>query len=380
MVGDGVFDNSTLNATLMALVNPANTQGSQSDVWFPAKIGRRYTDYYFSQPFHIYRLMHLRCEGIPNGGGDTSTRLMFPAGVHGVVFDNYGTSPDGTGMGGGGMTSCGVYSKGYHVRFPVVTGSNPTIQVGVDKWGGTWDFHVGDGVVIFLFGPTDSAPVLPGGTTVAAVNPGAQTITPSSPVVSTYTGDGSTVWRLPVEKAFTVNTVSGSGTITVTGGPSLLQPGDYIWSDAFPFGTPVIERQPERLARKPPTMAPWHMGLTMQTQQTQRRPIQTGTPEASMWITSRCDQERTYRPACVTNFLTGFGPGLEECNAPAWGPPMLRKGCNDSLAQENIFFGNMIGRLVLGDNSGASASIMNVYSQDTVADIAEGGAVGSRIL
>ena len=63
MVGDGVFDNSTLNATLMALVNPADTQGSQSDVWFPAKIGQRYTDYYFSQPFpYKQRLMHLRCE------------------------------------------------------------------------------------------------------------------------------------------------------------------------------------------------------------------------------------------------------------------------------------------------------------------------------
>ena len=374
MVGDGVFDNSTLNATLMALVNPADTQGSQSDVWFPAKIGRRYTDYYFSQPFHIWRSMHLRCEGIPNGGGDASTRLMFPAGVHGVVFDNYFTSPPdiaiaGPGYSGGGMTSCGIISKGYHVRFPVVTGSNPTITVRPDKWGGTWDFHVGDGVVIFLVSPTNSAPVLPGGTTVAAVNPGAETITLSSPVVSTYDGDGSAVFRLPVEKAFTVNTTLGSGTIAVTGGPSLLRPGDYIWSDAFPFGTPIINVS-GTLGAQTVVTGPYDMDYNNPTPATK---TETG---GKMWIlpagVKMFDQTSLH-----TNYFSGFAWGLEmECSA--WGTPTA--GCNGSLAQENVFYGNMIGRLVLGDNSGASLSIMNVYAQETVADIAEFGSVGSNYL
>ena len=369
MVGDGVFDNSSLQVTLMTLINPVNTQGSQSDVWFHAKTGQRYTDFYFSQPFHISRSMHIRCEGIPGGGGDASTRLVFPAGIHGVVFDTAQSAPVNPPIGysTGGMTSCGVVSKGYHVRFPVVTGSNPTITVGVDKWGGTWDFHVGDGVVIFLFGPTDSAPVLPGGTTVAAVNPGAQTITPSSPVVSTYTGDGSAVFRLPVEKAFTVNTTLGSGTITVTSGPSLLQPGDYIWSDAFPFGTPIINVS-GTLGAQTVVTGPWHMDYNSETPATK---TETG---GKMWILP-AGLKMFVQTNLHTNYFSGFAWGLEmECSS--WGS--VQGGCNGSLAEGNIFYGNMIGRLVLGNNSGASASIMNVYAQQTVADIAEFGSVGSN--
>ena len=43
MVGDGVFDNSTLNAALMTIVNPVNSQTSQMDVFFPARAGQAYT-------------------------------------------------------------------------------------------------------------------------------------------------------------------------------------------------------------------------------------------------------------------------------------------------------------------------------------------------
>ena len=76
-----------------------------------------------------------------------------------------------------------------------------------------------------------------------------------------------------------------------------------------------------------------------------------------------------------TNYFSGFAWGLEmECSS--WGTPAA--GCNGSMAQENIFFGDMVGRLVLGDNSGASASIMNTYAYNSIADIMELGAVGSN--
>ena len=143
--------------------------------------------------------MLIKCQSVATGGGDASTRVVFPAGVHGFVYDNYVMSPDGTGMGGGGMGGCGVYSKGWHLTYAVKTGSNATLTVPADKYFGTWNFHVGDGVVIYLYGPANSAPALPGGTTVTAVNSGTHTITPSSPVVSPYTGNGSSIWRLPVE-------------------------------------------------------------------------------------------------------------------------------------------------------------------------------------
>ena len=39
---------------------------------------------------------------------------------------------------------------------------------------------------------------------------------------------------------YSVTTTSGSNTFTVTAGPSTkLEPGDAIWSDAFPFGSVV---------------------------------------------------------------------------------------------------------------------------------------------
>jgi hypothetical protein len=177
------------------------------------------------------------------------------------------------------------------------------------------------------------------------------------------------VFRLPAEKAFTVNTVSGSGTITVTGGPSLLKPGDYIWSDAFPFGTPIINVS-GTLGAQIVVTGPYHMDYNAPTPATKS---ETG---GHMWILP-AGLKMFVQTSLHTNYFSGFAWGLEmECSA--WGTPIA--GCNGSLAQENIFFGNMIGRLVLGDNSGASLSIMNVYAYDTVADIAELGAVGSNYL
>ena len=35
-------------------------------------------------------------------------------------------------------------------------------------------------------------------------------------------------------------TTTGSPTVVITSGPSVMQPGDMVWSDAFPFGTTVF--------------------------------------------------------------------------------------------------------------------------------------------
>ena len=164
MVGDGVFDNSTLNAALMTMINPVNTQSSQSDVLFPAKAGQRYTDYYFSKSFHVYRGMNIRCQGTPNGGGDASTRIDIfrrrPRRRSLIIWVRRLTALALTWRAGG-MTNCGIVGKGYHEIFPVTTGSNPTIVVPNDKWGGTWNFHVGDGVIAYLYSPANSAPAVP---------------------------------------------------------------------------------------------------------------------------------------------------------------------------------------------------------------------------
>ena len=367
MVGDGVFDNSTLNATLMNLINPANSQGSQSDVFFPAKVGQRYTDYYFSKSFNVYRPMNHRCQGVTNGGGDASARIIVPAGIHGIVFDNYGTSPDGTGVGSGGMSGCGVVSEGYHEFFPVTAGSNPTITVPVDKWGGTWNFHVGDGIIAYLYSPANSAPAAPPGTVVTATNPGSQTITVSPPIVSSYTGNGSSVRRLPVEDAFTVNITSGSPNVTVTGGPSLLMPGDYIWSSAFPLGT-VVRSVSGTIGAQTVSMTTFALLGDVYQNATA---TQTG---GHMWLLP-AGLKTFVQTSLHTNYFSGFAWGLEmQCSD--WATPTA--GCNASLAQENSFYANMIGRLVIGNNSGASIAIMDQYKYSTIADIAEMGSVGSN--
>ena len=305
------------------------------------------------------------------GGADAGTRLVFPAGVHGVVFDNFNTSPDGTAFGGGGMQGCGVVSTGFHESFPLTTGSNPVISIGGDKYFNTWNFHVGDGVIIpYLYGPANGQPILPPGTTVAAVNSGAHTITPSSPVVSPYTGNGWGIWRLPVENVFTVQTTNGSPTVTVTGGPSVLQPGDFIWSDAFPFGTTILSVS-GTLGAQTVTMAPYPLWR-----------FNNGTP-ATVTHTSGSPGQMWIIPAAVKtyvlfnlkrNWLGTFGFGLEmECSQ--WSS--AHSGCNASMSEYNFFQFNMIGRMVMGDNAGASSSIGNVYAYNSFADIVEGGAVGS---
>ena len=244
MVGDGTTDNYPLVTTLMHILNPGQSQSSQADVFFPVRAQQASTDYYFSKSFHVNRPMHIRCQGIPNGGGDGSTRLVFPAGVHGVIFDNPSSSVDGTGYAAGGMTGCNMASKGYHETYTTTVGSNVITNVAPDKLFGTWDFHVGDGVVGFtgVYGtPTIYAPIGPGGTVVTAVNSSTHALNLHASVPTGYNSSGFGLWRLPVEDAFTVNTTNGNHTVTVTGGPSVLQPGDYVWSDAFPLGTVVKE-------------------------------------------------------------------------------------------------------------------------------------------
>jgi hypothetical protein len=365
MVGDGITDNSSIVPTLMSLMN-TGSQASQSDVHFPKVPGQEYTNYYFSAPFHVTRPMMIRCEGWM--GADSGTRLVFPAGVHGVIFDNFSTSPDGTGLPGGGMQGCGIVNSGFYEGYPVTTGSNAVISIGADKYFGTWGFHVGDGIITYLYGPTNGQPAIAPGATITATNPGVS-ITPSSPLISGYTGAAFGLWRLPVEDAFTVNTSSGSPDVTVTAGPSVLQPGDFIWSDAFPFGTTILTTSNTGggPVAQTVTMAPYSLNNSATTNATKS---ETG---GHMWIIPAAIKTFTGF-SLKRNWLGTFGIGLEmECSF--WSS--AHSGCNASLAEENIFVFDIFGRMVMGDNAGASTSFSNIYSYNSFADIVEGGAVGS---
>jgi hypothetical protein len=370
MVGDGAFDNYPLVAPLMSMINPASTQESQSDVFFPAGIGQANTYYYFSKSFQVTRPVNIRCQGIAAGGGGAGTGLAFPAGVHGVVFNNYSSSPDGSGYGAGSMSGCGVYSNGFHETFAVTTGSNPVVTLPVDKRFGTWNFHVGDGIIPYLYGPINGQAAVPPGTTVAAANSTTQQVTPSSPIVSTYTGNGYAVWRLPVEDAFTVQTTAGQPTVTITGGPDIIRPGDFVWSDAFPFGSVVLDATGTVGAQ---TVTFTNYSMTFNNTVNASVTHTSGSP-GHMWIIPAAVKQynETY---LRNNFLSTFGIALEmECSQ--WSAT-LKAACGTSFSEGNRMIFNIIGRIVMGVDSGGSTSTSNVYAYNSFADIVEGGGVGT---
>ena len=370
MVGDGVFDNSTLNDALMDVINPENSQSGQNDVWFPNVPGRRYTDYYFSKTLHFYKPANIRCQGIPNGGGDSSVRLVFPAGVNGVVFDNYYTSPFplAKGMGQGGMSGCGIVSKGFHQTFQAENGDTTINNVPVDKYFHTWDWAVGDSIIPYQYASPGGAPNVPPGTVITATNPATHSITLSNPLSVNYAGGNKYgIWRLPAEKAFTINTVAGSGNFTITGGPSKLVSGDYIWSDAFPLGATVLTYDGTAGSQNIGT-GPYDMNYTTPTLATK---TETG---GSMWLLPAALKTNVgYN--IKNNFFSTFPWGLYKM-CSQWGT--AKAGCSGGLAEQNIFMFSMIGQVSVGSDSGATASIMNVYSGNTIADIGEFGSVGSN--
>ena len=119
------------------------------------------------------------------------------------------------------------------------------------------------------------------------------------------------------------------------------------------------------------TMAPYNLDGPTTTNATTTH---TGGSPGKMWIIPAAIKMYT-QTTLHNNFLAHtFGFGLEMV-CSSWSS--AHSGCNGSMATENTFQFNVIGRMVMGDNSGASASIMNVYAESTFADIVEGGAVGS---
>ena len=75
-----------------------------------------------------------------------------------------------------------------------------------------------------------------------------------------------------------------------------------------------------------------------------------------------------------SNYFAEFPWGLYmDCNQ--WQIP--GGGCSDFYTQSNTYFDSIIGRLVIGSDTGASTSIMNLYGNNSFTDIAELGTVGS---
>ena len=261
----GGFDNAPFIHTLMdaanngSYVSGGNVPGVP--ITFPPIPGQLYTMYYFSEPLELSTGSTVDCR---NGTRFTPgpVNLVFPPGISGVLQEA-GFVSYSWGYGQGDLKNCAIVSLGEgkgnaldgwdHVvnvsggDIPAHTGFvyPPGCQ---SFWGGCFP-GVGDGVVMFPgYSPGQDGTdfgllaVANGAYIATADYPGRQFTLASGYVIKMNNAYNSvTFYDLPASQKYTVNTTSGSATVTVTNGPRLIKPADMLWSDAFPFGSTVLE-------------------------------------------------------------------------------------------------------------------------------------------
>ena len=98
----------------------------------------------------------------------------------------------------------------------------------------------------------------------------------------------------------------------------------------------------------------------------------SGSP-GQMW-TVPVGVKRRVQGFLTDNYVTYFAFGLmAECSTGM----VPSTGCNDSYDKGNTFIQGLVGRIVVGNTTGASTSAANVYAHNYLADISESGTIGS---
>jgi hypothetical protein len=159
--------------------------------------------------------------------------------------------------------------------------------------------------------------------------------------------------------------------IYITGGPRLIMPQELLWSDAVPWGAISAKIYGTSPSRETVEISPTHS----------YGPISALVTHASgsgkMWALP----EGIHRPTqgfTEGNVISGFAPGLNiACASDNYRPS---SGCGQSYDGHNVFAFNIIGRLVVGNNAGGSASEFNEYDHNAIADIADLSTVGSTYI
>ena len=349
-------------------------------------------------------------------------------------------------------------------NFPMPSSCNPI--------NNTCTVAVGDGIVgnANWLGVGTQLATSPGAYVTAvnnAVSP--KTFTLNTPILgagfrsgSWAAGGGMNYYDLPAAQKFTVNTVSGSNSVTVTTGPQefnsgtrTLKPGDVIWNDAFLFGTSVqrlisnsivgavtvhsggsgfvgtsgtmewtgygcsylgthpvlnvtasagvitgvtsVANAGNCLASTPGSSATtWTPGgglsggsgasfnmtfnqvVTMGsiTEQEEAPTLASVTETGGKLWTLPVGIHRRAQGATHNATVEGFAFGLKlTC-----GGTTPETGCNGSTDVNGQFTYGLVGRLVIGDNSGVSLAMGNVYSENSIADEVEAGSIGSTYI
>lgn len=354
----GGQDNSPYVAALMA-----SNGGAGGGQWrvFPATPNEIFTYYYFSQPLSVSRNGKISCSG-GRGPSQVGVALVFAAGVSGVVHESANTAPDGI-MGRSALEGCTIWSLGQGKGY-LTAGSQVVTGVTIDGFGDipAQPFQAGDGIIAMKqFQPTTLG--IPAGAYIDSATSDTVTVNASFPVAeSSLYGP---IWRLPVSQRLSYTVTTGSNTVTIVGGTRLVQPGDVLWSDAFPFGATVRDVSGTAGAQ---TLHIFNVWLTLAQNATKTYTV--GSP-GYMWIVpagiDRRTQSRTYG-----NTTWGFPIGLKMACSSASG-----FNCTTSYDTENMYTAGLVGRWVSGNNSGASTSHVNIYSKNSIVDIMEGATIGS---
>ena len=180
-------------------------------------------------------------------------------------------------------------------------------------------------------------------------------------------------WQLPGPNApkpqvFKIQTTSGSSTFTVVSGPRVLQAGDVIWSDAFPFGYTVYNLV------DPHTTFPYTTAMaSAQDAGPNGYATATHAPgnEANLWIMPAAERRRINIVSQYV-FRENWPLGLSmACNGGA-----QALNCDSSRDYYEISYNDFVGRWAAGDNYSTASSIDGWYSNNYFADVWEGGTLG----
>ncbi len=392
----GGTDNAPMIAGLLTANGPPAQDGAAfwiypgTSAFFPPVPNATHTYYYFSQPLDWSRGGTISCGG---KGPYQNTILVFAAGVNGIIQDSIYSSPDGGLSDGSDIAGCAIYSLSLGSG-SLTSGSNQVTSAsidGYDSFTGSWG--VGDGIIAAPVTwsnqglnppqPAPAAPVLttvPYGTYVTAVSGGTLTLNVAAnanAAVGNNPGgaNSSKLWRLPAALMYSVTTASGSNTMTVTAGPTTpattayLQPGDMIWSDAFPLGATVWSVSSTNSYPQTVTI--------VQTANNGSNPLNATATHSSgsgkLWRIPAGIMRRT-AGTTHSNAIYGFPFGLAiECSSGSTNGG----GCTSDIDESNTIRQALVGRMVGGNNTGASTSISNLYGANHIADIVESGTVGS---
>ena len=356
----GGADNASHVADLMRLMAPSGTTGAGNPIAFPAITGRANTDYYFSGPLSLSRSGVIDCGG--SGFRTRAVRLVFAAGVDGVVWEGPTTSADG-GWSQAKLSGCGVYSLGAG-QGAMSIGSGTLTKVamfGVGAIAGGF-FAPGDGVI--AAGPraqsTPTAPTsVPPGAYVANVQ--GQSITLADGATASADGVGY-VYRLPAALADAADTTVGSNRVTITRGTTAFVPGDLIWSAAFPFGATVYTVS-GRPGAQTLAITNWF--------QTAPQAASKSTQGGAIWRVP-AGLKRRQNGYADGDYIYGFPIGFQLACSSAGGI-----NCTGNYDSSNGLEYGIVGRWVSGNNTGASTSHANEVVNFYLADIVEGGTIGS---